>query len=224
MLFNKGRRNTKHKFLSMKDNNNKLIMLAEELRGIAKNGLLYASDQHDIERYQRVLEIASEVFSPVVSHPPKWVFESLAKECGHITPKVGVAAAIFNGDKKLFLVQRADNKLWAMPGGWAEIGETPAQCVVREVAEETGLMVRVSDLIGIYDSNAHGFNHLHHIYHLVFLCEVISGELRINKECLAAGYFSMHELPPLSPGRCNPTLHAFQFIQGSRDKPFYDQV
>ena len=199
-------------------------MLAEELRGIAKNGLLYASDHHDVERYQRVLEIASELFSLVVSYPEKWVLESLTKECGHITPKVGVAAAIFNEDKKLLLVQRSDNKLWAMPGGWAEIGETPVQSVVREVAEETGLKVRVSGLVGIYDSNIHGFKHLHHIYHIVFQCEVISGELRMNKECLAADYFSMYELPPLSPGRRDPTLHAFQFVRGNRDKPFYDQL
>jgi ADP-ribose pyrophosphatase YjhB (NUDIX family) len=75
---------------------------------------------------------------------------------GMRTPLLSVDAAVFDESGRLVLIQRADNGAWAMPGGAAEVGETPAEAVAREVREETGLEVRAVQLLGIYDSRLAG--------------------------------------------------------------------
>ena len=56
---------------------------------------------------------------------------------------------------RLLLVHRADNDLWALPGGGHEVGESIEDTVVREVKEETGMDVQVTGLVGLYTNPAH---------------------------------------------------------------------
>jgi ADP-ribose pyrophosphatase YjhB (NUDIX family) len=67
------------------------------------------------------------------------------------------SAVVVDQAGKLILQRRADNDLWALPGGAMEIGESVAEAVVREVREETGLDVRPEYVIGVYTDPAHVF-------------------------------------------------------------------
>jgi ADP-ribose pyrophosphatase YjhB (NUDIX family) len=69
--------------------------------------------------------------------------------------RVAVSAFVLDDAGRLLMIRRTDNDLYAMPGGGQEVGETVAQAVVREVAEETGIDVEVTGVIGIYSNPAH---------------------------------------------------------------------
>ncbi|MHB8625037.1 MAG: NUDIX domain-containing protein [Aggregatilineales bacterium] len=105
---------------------------------------------------------------------------------------IGVNVAVMR-DNKVLLIQREDFEVWGLPGGEIESGETPAQAAVREVLEETGLVVRLTRLVGLYTKPqwtiANSVN-------AAFAAEIVGGELRRRtEEAIAIGFFSKAELP-----------------------------
>lgn len=189
----------------------RLAAWADELRAMAALGLLYARDPYDRERYLRLQTIACAMLGAVTGLPAATVRERLDADVGYVTVKVGVAAAVFDAAGRQLLVQRQDNALWAQPGGWADVGESPAQVTAREVREETGLLVRVERLLGLYDSRVRQFRHPHHIYHVVFLCRVLDGTPMVTPEIRAFAWYAPDTpLPPLSPGHAPAIADAFR--------------
>jgi len=96
---------------------------------------------------------------------------------------------IFDQQNKILLCHRRDYDLWNLPGGTMEAGESPWECVIREVREETGLNVEIKKLIGIYnkpETNEICFS---------FICSIINGELRLNEEADKIEYFTMKDIP-----------------------------
>ncbi len=156
--------------------------------------------------------------------PMQTLLDAWRAESGYITPKVGVAAAVPDGSDGLLLIKRRDNGLWAMPGGWAEIADTPATGAVREVLEETGLIVRADRLLGLYDGWLHKFSRLNHLYHIVFLCSVVGGTLQAADEVLDAGFFSRHALPPLAPGHAVAIDDAFAALANPHLPVAFDRL
>ena len=69
-----------------------------------------------------------------------------------LTPKIGCDTFVVNDRNEVCLIRRADNGLWAMPGGYQDLGETPAECAAREFHEETGYRIRVVGLLGAFSS------------------------------------------------------------------------
>lgn len=186
-----------------------LATWAEDLRSMAALGLLYCANDYDRERYERIAAIAAQMLAAATGQRPDAVRDRLAAEIGYVTVKVGVAAAVFDPAGRQLLVQRADNGLWAQPGGWADVGDSPAAMTARETLEETGLTVRVERLVGLYDSRTRGFRHAHHIYHVVFLCSVAGGTPSVTPEIRALDWYTPETLPPLSPGHRDPVRDAF---------------
>lgn len=72
---------------------------------------------------------------------------------GYATPKTDVRAFILRNNRILMVKEAADG-LWSLPGGWADVGDTPSKVVRREVEEETGLKVRVTKLLGVWDQSS----------------------------------------------------------------------
>ncbi|HEX2589477.1 MAG TPA: NUDIX domain-containing protein [Gaiellales bacterium] len=75
--------------------------------------------------------------------------------------RTGADAFVINSAGEVLLIRRADDGRWAMPGGWVEPGETPAEAAVRETAEETGLTVSVLMLA----HTSHRPESIHHTFH-----------------------------------------------------------
>ena len=110
-----------------------LALLADRLRDIAAFGLHYSEDRYDRERFAAVQAVAVELFALAEQKPPAQ-FEPLNPAIlAHVTPFVGGDGAVVDTQGRMLLVRRADNHLWAMPGGGLEVGETPAAGVEREV-------------------------------------------------------------------------------------------
>lgn len=73
-----------------------------------------------------------------------------------VTPLVGTDPFVVDGESRVCPIQRADNGLWALPGGMPEFGETPKQCAEREFMEEAGYRFEATHLLGVFSSTAYG--------------------------------------------------------------------
>jgi ADP-ribose pyrophosphatase YjhB (NUDIX family) len=176
----------------------------KRLQAIAQDGLTYTGDEYDAGRYEQLRGIAAEILA---SHATGGLEEArglLELERGPATPKVDVRAAVFGGDE-ILLVREPDNGGWSLPGGWADVGESPAEATVREVREEAGYRVRASRLISLYDRDRHGHPPIpYHVYKLVFLCEILDETRESAVDADGVGFFGEHELPELSVSRVTP--------------------
>src|SRR5262245_15023835 len=110
---------------------------ARRLQAISQNGLAYAGNEFDIERYHAVRQIAAEMMAAGSDTKLHRVLNLFAREVGYATPKVDVRGVVFRGDALLLVLEREDNR-WTLPGGWADVNESPSEAVVREVYEESG--------------------------------------------------------------------------------------
>lgn len=189
---------------------------ARRLQAIAQTGLHFEKDVFDGERYREVARIAAEILAGHSAAEAAFVERFFEAEVGYATPKLDLRAAVFRQGRILLVRERSDG-LWALPGGWADVGETPRQGIEKEVLEEAGLAVRAVKLLALYDQRGRGARpHPLHILKAFFRCEIVgegpqagrlAGQLaepRPGLETLAAGFFAEDALPPLSLGRTSP--------------------
>jgi ADP-ribose pyrophosphatase YjhB (NUDIX family) len=190
---------------------------AREIEALAHTGQHFAQNEYDRERAERLLEIAADIVASHTSLPAADARVAFAAQPGYVTPKVDVRGAVLR-DGRLLLVQEAADAGWTLPGGWADVGETPRQAVEREVREEAGVQVRATRLVGVYDANrVAGALPLFHAYKLVFLCEPISGDPTPSSETTQAGFFDLDHLPqPYSDHRTVPR-HVADVIAAAQD-------
>lgn len=174
---------------------------ARRLQAIAQNGLTYTESSYDIDRYEQIRAIASEMMSAYTGSEPAYVQDLFAKEQGYTTPKIDARGAIFRDDQVLLVLERADQR-WTLPGGWIDVGESPGEAVVREVYEESGYESRAIKLAMLHDRNKHPHPPgVFHTYKLFFLCELTGGSARPSNETDAVEFFPIQALPELSVGR-----------------------
>jgi len=171
-----------------------IVSLLDEIRSIAQNGLHYTRDPYDRGRYQRLLEMAAEKYADLANLPEDVIMDRFQSELGQVTPKVGVDAAIFSNTGDMFLVKRADDHLWSLPCGWAEIGETPQQAIEREVLEETGLVVEATELIDVFSRLPGEYGQPHTSVHVLYMCEPLSSEVKLSSEVVNSGYYDFHRV------------------------------
>jgi len=185
---------------------------AKRLQAIAQNGLTYARDPFDLERFQQIRQIAAEMLaSGAASTNAEELIEVFKKNFGYATPKVDVRAAVFRENKILLVKERADNA-WTLPGGWADIGDAPSVAAVREVREESGYEVVAKKLAALYDRELH--NHPpypFHCYKMFFVCEVTGGTAQTSVETTQVEFFPEDQIPPMSLTRVTPVQVAHMF-------------
>jgi ADP-ribose pyrophosphatase YjhB (NUDIX family) len=182
------------------------LELFRSLHALARTGLHFCRDEYDRERYEQIERIAAELLAGGAALTPEELQQAWGRETGYVTPKVEVRGAVFRpGDGKVLLVRETADGLWTLPGGWADVNDSPAGAVRREIEQEAGFRTRVTKLAALYDRNAHGHGpSLIHGWKAFFLCEVVGGEARGSYETDAVEFFSPDELPPMSLGRCTP--------------------
>lgn len=131
------------------DKNEQWLKWAVELQAIAQAGLFYGKDKFDIERYERIRDIASEMVAYKSEISIEKVKDIFASEKGYQTPKIDTRAAIFKDDK-ILLVHEA-NGTWSLPGGWCDVDISVEENTIKEVKEESGLDVKVKRVIAVQD-------------------------------------------------------------------------
>ncbi len=180
------------------------LVWARALQAHAQDGLAYCKDPYDIERFNAIQEIAAEIMATYGKADLQQVLDLFKEQSGYATPKVDVRAVVFRGDALLLVREKSDG-LWTLPGGWADVGESPGEAVARETLEESGFQVRASKLLAVYDRNRHGHPPLpFYVYKLFFRCDLLGGVPTEGQETDAVGFFREGEIPELSQTRVTP--------------------
>ncbi len=177
------------------------LAIGRELKSIAQIGLTFNRDPYDRARYERIRELAAAVIAAGSGHDARSLLEAFRVETGYATPKVDVRAAAFDAGR-ILLVREVSDGAWTLPGGWADVNESPSMSAVREVAEESGFEARAVKLAAVYDYRKRNRpQHFDSIYKLFFICELTGGSARPSIETSEVAFFARHELPHLSVGR-----------------------
>jgi ADP-ribose pyrophosphatase YjhB (NUDIX family) len=125
-------------------------------------------------------------------------------EEGYQTPKLDVRGVILREGRMLFVREKIDG-FWTLPGGWADIGLSPRENVVKEVREEAGLEVSPLRLLAVIDKKFHPHPPSPwHTWKLFILCSDPGGEPQPGPETLDARFFGPGEIPELSATRITP--------------------
>jgi len=192
------------------------LIIGRELRAIAQIGLAFSQDPFNRHRYERIRELAASLIAQRTGLDDGTILDYFRHETGYATPKVDVRAAAFL-EGKVLLVREISDGAWTLPGGWADVNQTAAECVVREVAEESGYLVRAVKLAAVYDYRKRNRpQHLESIYKMFFICELVGGSARASIETSETGFFPRDALPPLSVGRTTAQQIARMFEHAER--------
>jgi ADP-ribose pyrophosphatase YjhB (NUDIX family) len=195
------------------------LKYAKRLQAIASTGLHFSKDEFDRERYQEIADIANGMLAELGNVPVERIsglVSDFAK--GYMTPKVDVRGAVIE-DGEILLVREKSDGRWTLPGGFADVGLSAAENIVKEIREEAGLKVSARNLYSVrhkakqpYDPDARDF------YKLFFLCDRIdAARPRSGSETTDVRFFPPKSLPNLSRGRVveRDIEAAFAFHDGS---------
>jgi ADP-ribose pyrophosphatase YjhB (NUDIX family) len=211
-----------------------LIRWSEALAGIARTGLGFTESLYEQERFEEVLRVAADIrvaadegaegAEDAEGIIEEWLGSVGKGVPGYVTPKVAVGAAVGNDKGEILLVQRADSGVWLYPTGWADVGYSAAEVVVKEVEEETGIEVEVVRLIAVLDGLRIGISRIP-LYSLVFQCRPVGGTLRAHPlECADVGWFPLDALPFPLAGAERWGEHVFAALRGEPIEVLYDSV
>jgi ADP-ribose pyrophosphatase YjhB (NUDIX family) len=175
---------------------------ARELQALSQTGLYYTQSEYDRERFTRISTLAAEMMAAGSDHGLETINGLFGQQAGYATPKVDVRAAIIRDGQILLVPELIDGGRWSLPGGWAEVNQSPSQGVLREVHEETGYVAEVRKLAAVYDRHRHPHPpEPFQSYKLFFLCEIVGGEPRGSVETGHPTFFALDDLPELSEAR-----------------------
>ena len=178
-----------------------ILAWARKVQAIAQNGLAFTQDAFDRERYVQLQELATQVLRAELALPDARIPDLWKDQQGYATPKVDVRGGIFREAQVLLVRERSDGR-WTLPGGWVDVNDAPSEAVVREIFEESGYRSRAVKLAALVDKNRHPHPPgLHHIYKLLFLCELTGGAPALSQETDGVDFFPLDALPELSTGR-----------------------
>jgi ADP-ribose pyrophosphatase YjhB (NUDIX family) len=210
-----------------------LLRWSEALAGIARTGLAFTENIYERERFEEVLKVAADIRVASGYDAGRFDERQVAAAwldsvghgvAGYVTPKVAVGAIVGNDDGELLLIQRGDSGLWLYPTGWADVGYSAAEVVVKEVQEETGIVVQPVRLVALFDSLRLGASGLP-FYSLVFQCRAVGGELRPHPlEARDVGWFGEDDLPEPLVGGGHWAKLAFGAIRGEVREVVFDSA
>jgi ADP-ribose pyrophosphatase YjhB (NUDIX family) len=209
-----------------------LVRWSETLAGIARTGLGFTQNLYERERYEEVLHVAADIKAAAddalevrreQDHFVQEWMESIGEGVpGYVTPKVAIGAIVGNDKGEILLVKRPDSGVWLYPTGWADVGYSASEVVVKEVREETGIECEPTQLLGVVDGQRMGFSRFG-MYMLLFHCRAIGGTLEGHPlETAGIGWFGADDLPEPTAGANWWGPMAFAAIDGSVGMASFD--
>jgi ADP-ribose pyrophosphatase YjhB (NUDIX family) len=206
-----------------------VVRWSESLAAIARTGLGFTESRYEQERFEEILKVAGDMRVAAGSAfdadalVDEWMKNAGLGVAGYVTPKVAVGAVVGDDEGRILLVQRSDSGVWLYPTGWADIGYSPAEVVVKEVLEETGIECEPLRLIAVLDGMRMGFTRIP-LYSLVFHCKATGGTLEAHPlECADVGWFHEDAMPEPLAGIERWGEQAFAAIRGERVEVLFDE-
>jgi ADP-ribose pyrophosphatase YjhB (NUDIX family) len=211
-----------------------LVRWSEALAAIARTGLGFTQSLYERERFEEVLHVAADIKAAAddalevrreQDHFVQEWLDSVGEGVpGYVTPKVAVGVVVGNDAGEVLLVKRPDSGIWLYPTGWADVGYSPAEVAVKEVAEETGIVCEPVQVLSVIDGQRMGFTRFG-MYMILFHCRATGGELAGHPlETDGVGWFGRDELPPNTAGATWWAPMAFAAIDGEPMVTTFDSV
>lgn len=183
--------------------NKRLSEIARDLAAIATAGKWYTKDKFDLEHYENILKLSTELLTIGTDITPEKASELLEGKDGYQTPKIETRALIFNENEEVLLVKDYDGK-WNPPGGWCEWNYSIRDNTVKEAFEEAGIKAEPYRLAAIFDFRKNNNpNGLFCAAKCFILCRDLGGEFVPNIETTERGYFPLDKLPELNERKCS---------------------
>jgi ADP-ribose pyrophosphatase YjhB (NUDIX family) len=209
-----------------------LVRWSEALAAIARTGMGFTQSLYERERFEEVLHVAADIkvaadealeIRREQDHFVQEWMESIGEGVpGYVTPKVAIGAVVGNDRGEILLVQRADSGVWLYPTGWADVGYSPAEVAVKEVAEETGIECEPVGLVSVTDGQRRGFTRFA-MYMILFHCQAVGGALQGHPlETSGVGWFARDALPTPLAGQGFWADAAFAAIDGATSATTFD--
>jgi ADP-ribose pyrophosphatase YjhB (NUDIX family) len=182
--------------------NTKILHDIQRLKSLADIGLLYSKDEYDKERYLELQQIGWSLMSQLSEASLEDVKAMLPPARDYPTAKVDIRGLMISEDKKVLLVKESMDGKWSLPGGWADIGYSPKETIVKEFKEETGLDVIPERLLAVFDKKMHPHPpQAFYVYKMVFYCKATTTAISKGFDVLDVQYFAIDDLPELSQDR-----------------------
>ena len=181
------------------------LEIARRLHALARTGLHFCTEEYDRQRYEEIEALTVELLAGPSESEQSHLTALWAGETGYVTPKVEVRAATFDAEGRVLLVRERLDGRWTLPGGWADVNESPSQSVEKELEQESGYQARAVKLAALYDRHKHAHGPtLFHSWKAFFLCKILGGHARTSYETDAVDWFVLDALPAMSTGRSTP--------------------
>ena len=186
-----------------------------KVQAIAKIGLTYSKDPYAITNYNEINELSKrflEDFQDVNLERNNYFQKDI-----YPTPNISVRTVILNQDRtKVMMVREASLGTYSLPGGWADLYDSPSKAAKNECSQEAGADVDIIRLVGILDRTPFKSSASTPEYVIVFEGKVI-GELHEHEyETDDVGWFDIDNLPPIS--RKTSAEELLRMIVAARDK------
>ena len=202
----------------------KWLSYAKRIHALATCGLEFSKSHYELDRYEEIQSIATDMLAELSNSPRQNVKALMLHGVeGYVTPKTDVRAAVIK-ENKILLVQEKTDNLWALPGGYADVGLSPDENAVKEVWEEANIKVKATKLYAVrHKAKGEYKADLRDFYKLFFLCDQLTDDdVFAGSEVLDAQFFSLQSLPELSSGRTvESDLRAAFLHHNHRDKATY---
>lgn len=168
-----------------------------KVQSIAKIGLLYSKDPYALENYEELNTLSRSFIDAF--HEVNLTKPSVFPKEIYPTPNVSVRVVLFNEAGEVLLVKEKVDEGYTIPGGWADVFESPAEAAIKECKQEAGADIILKRLVGVYHFDFHAHGQLQDQYVLVFEGRVIGPLHPFGHEIIEVGYFNPDQLPsPIS--------------------------
>lgn len=169
---------------------------AREINAIGMCGRTYSKDRFDIERFERLQEIACEMAATYVDEDIEVIKSQWYRDAQYKTPQVDTRAAIFDAEGRMLLVKEKLNKKWSMPGGWCDENCSAVENTLKEVREEACMTVVPVKCVAVLDRNRHNPpENITGCLKIFIECKPGPGEFVDNIEISERRFFAKDELP-----------------------------
>ena len=164
-----------------------------KVHSISKIGLTYSKDPYALENYLELSELSSKMlkkFSNVDFKRPQYFSKDL-----YPTPNVSVRMIILDDQQQVLLVKEKVDGGYTLPGGWADLFESPVEAIRKECLQEAGATVDVEKLSGVYHFDFHQHGSPQSQYVLVFKGRLTKPLQPFGHEIIDVGFFPIDQLP-----------------------------